>query len=1481
MLRTRNDTVLEAFHPIVREWFESRFPAPTEVQVDCWKAVRTGKHVLVCAPTGSGKTLAAFLCFLDRLLRTPEEELPPGPLLVYVSPLRALSNDIARNLNEPLLEMGQIAETRGLRLPEVRVLVRTGDTSAYQRQRMLRRPPHILVTTPESLYLMLTARRSRELFSHVQAVIVDEIHALVQDRRGAHLSITLERLDRLARRPLQRIGLSATQRPLETVAAFLVGTKNVARSTGRPRCLVINHGHRRDLDVRVVVPDEPLSAVCSRETWESMLTRLVADITAHRSTLIFVATRRLAERLAHQLRQRVGEELVASHHGSLAADIRHDAERRLKAGQLRAIVATSSLELGIDVGHIDLVCNIGSPRSIASFLQRVGRAGHAVGRISRGHLYPLTWDDLLEAFALVRALADGDLETIHVPQAPLDILAQQLVAICAAEQSVDEDELFRLVQGAWPYRKLRREHFDRVVEMLTAHKHGMRRPLLRRDPVTRSLHARRGARMLALMNGGAIPELADYPVYTAEDHRFIGSVNEDFALESCIGDVFLLGNRTWEVQWVRKGEMIVRDAGNRPATVPFWLGEAPARSLELSRAVSSVREELANEFLRLDETSQDALIAPEATVPVTERMESLPGPLSATLEQLCDRFSACPWGIFQALRYVALEQRAVGAVPTLRRVVFERFFDDTGGMQIVIHSPWGARVNRAWGLALRKRFCRRFDFELQAAADDNGILLSVGPQHSFPLDLLFRLVTPANLMQSLEQAVLASPLFLVRWRWNANRSLLVPRMERGKRVPPNIQRFRADDLLAEVFPQQVACFEHRPPDLPIPDHPLVHQTLHDCLHEALDAAGALELLRSYERGEIEFLARETREPSPFSYALLNGRPYTFLDDAPLEERRSRAVITGRMPDLSGGDLMRLSPEAIDAVRQEIQATVRSGEDLVDLAALATMLPAELMPTAWQELAAELVVEKQLAEVRVGRVRAFVAPERLGIVLGAYGREHCRVRPEVLETESSMAGDQASAIQDIVGGILEILGVSTADELARLTGLPVRTVEVALKGLEGHGSVVQGKFDPRLAPRAIQWANRRLLWRMTRLTIRELRDRVAPVTRATVLGYLLGKHRITGEIRAHGPEGLLQVIQLLQGWHAPAGCWEPHLLACRCGDYEGEWLDRLHLEAAVVWGRLDGRNEGAGTLHRGTPITVCCRDDLEWLAPPDPPRAPNDRLSSAARMVFEYLCKHGALFERDLVRLTDLLPGQVHEALLELAAAGLATCDSFASIRPRVAPEYDSVRRRAHKRGRGRVKSVPQTPGRWSLLRGLPESVAPEKRAEHWARLLLERYGVVYREIQRQEPLAPPWRELARALRHLELRGEVRGGLFVDATSGEQFANPTTVEKLREVDPAGEIVVLSRCDPLCSPVLLEAPLPAARHTNFVVLVGPEPVAILEGDTVRTLRPLDEDILTRIERQLQRVVLHRASFNLQWVSAGASPPSSRWHASEHVG
>src|ERR1700732_1845150 len=879
------------FHPAVARWFEQTFGSPTEPQARGWPEIHSGRHVLISAPTGSGKTLAAFLSSLDALFREgAKTELPDATRIVYVSPLKALSNDIRKNLQEPLAGIRALLhETEGREI-DVRAEVRTGDTSAAQRQALIKKPPHILVTTPESLYLLLTSESGRQMLSTVRTLIVDEIHAVVDDRRGAHLALSMERLAALTKNPLQRIGLSATQKPIEEVARFLVGTRAV-ESHGNPDCAIIDIGHRRDLDIAIELPKSPLEAVMANEVWEEVYHRLAELIQAHRTTLVFVNTRRMAERVTHHLSELLGADAVTSHHGSLSAKLRLEAEDRLKRGELKALVATASLELGIDIGSIDLVCQLRTTRSIATLLQRVGRAEHQRGGLPKGRIFPLSRDELVECVALLRCVRSGELDRLLIPEKPLDVLAQQIVAASLTEDW-DETSLFELARSAWPYRNLRREEFDSVVRMLAegfSTKRGRRAALIHHDAVNRRLRGRRGARLVALTSGGAIPDNADYRVILEPSETFVGTVNEDFAVESLAGDIFQLGNSSWRILRVNSGVVRVEDAKGQPPGIPFWLGEAPARTSELSGSLSDLRVEIENLLAKGENVSEWLAREIELSVEASQ----------------------------QVADYFADSFCALGALPSQETLIIERFFDESGGMQLVLHSPFGNRINRAWGLALRKRFCRSFNFELQAAATDDSIVISLGTQHSFPLEEVFRYLNSKTVRDLLVQALLDAPMFTIRWRWNATRSLAVPRFRGGSKLAAPLQRMESENLLAAVFPDQLACLEHIVGDREIPDHPLVEQTIDDCLTEAMDIDGLEEVLRKIEQGEIRCIARDLPEPSPLAAEILNARPYAFLDNAPLEERRTQAVYTRRASERNGSDgLGILDSAAIEKVEKE-------------------------------------------------------------------------------------------------------------------------------------------------------------------------------------------------------------------------------------------------------------------------------------------------------------------------------------------------------------------------------------------------------------------------------------------------------------------------------------------------------------------------------------------------------------------------------------
>ena len=1020
-----------AFHPLIADWFQSRFGSATRSQLDAWPRIEAGDDVLVSAPTGSGKTLAAFLICLDRLVVAGlAGRLQDQVDVVYVSPLKALSNDIGRNLDTPLAELESLAAERGLPAPGIRTGVRTGDTPASERARMVRRPPHILVTTPESLYLLLTAERSRAVLTRTRTVIIDEIHAVVDDKRGSHLALTMARLDDLVEksggvRP-QRIGLSATVRPLDEVARFLRGNVDERH----PRSLaIVDSGHRRPLDLAVEVPRDELGVVATNEMWEDIYDRLAALGRAHRTTLVFVNTRRLCERVAHHLAERLGDDAVLAHHGSLARRLRQHAEAQLKAGQVRMVVATASLELGIDIGTVDLVCQIGSPRSLGVTLQRVGRSGHHVGTADdphtpKGRLFATTRDELIECAALVRAIRRGRLDRLQIPKWPIDVLAQQLVAACASETWA-VDDLFTLVCGAFPYATLPRAAFEAVVDMLAdgiTTSRGRYGAHLHRDRVNGTVRGRRGARLAAITGGGAIPDNANYLVVAEPDQTTVGTLDEDFAIESMAGDIFLLGSTSWRIRRVESGRVRVEDAHGAAPSLPFWRGEAPGRTPELSEEISSLREEMAE------------------------------GTDAAAVRRLADDCGLDRAGAEQAIAYVRAGVAGLGALPSLRCVVAERFFDEGGGMQLILHSPFGARINRAWGLALRKRFCRSFNFELQAAATDNGIVISLAEQHSFPLDVIFQFLNVATVEDVLSQAMLPSPMFSARWRWNASRALAVPRFSGGRKVPPPIQRMRSDDLLASVFPDQVACQENLTGEIRIPDHPLVNETVRDCLHEAMDLDGLRAVLAGIEEGVIETRAIDTAEPSPFCHEILNANPYAFLDDAPLEERRARAVQLRRTLGSDLREIGALDPVAIATIADECWPVVRDADELHD--ALLTLVAAPPV-VDWAVWFGSLVRQRRAGTLTAGATTLWVPTERLTLIRCLYPEGV--VEPELPDLSQSQPMGREAAATELLRGWLESTGPDRAAAMAIRLAVPRTLVDGALAHLEGEGQVLRGRF----------------------------------------------------------------------------------------------------------------------------------------------------------------------------------------------------------------------------------------------------------------------------------------------------------------------------------------------------------------------------------------------------------------------------------------
>jgi ATP-dependent Lhr-like helicase len=1355
-----------SFHPLVWNWFSSRFAAPSPPQEAGWGPIARGCDTLIAAPTGSGKTLAAFLWSLDTLVRRGlEGNLEDRVHVVYVSPLKALGSDIQKNLREPLQGILDQAAREGLSLPEIRVAVRSGDTSARERHLQVRRPPHILITTPESLYILLTARRSRQILARAEVVIVDEIHALAADKRGAHLALSLERLDHLAGRRLQRIGLSATQRPIERVARLLTGHKE--------DCAIVDLGHRRDLDLSIQVPEQELGPIATHELWAEIYERICQEVRRHRTTLVFVHTRRLVERVAHQLSRRLGAGRVAAHHGSLSREHRLEAERRLKEGELAVVVATASLELGLDIGHVDLVCHLGAPRSIAQLLQRVGRSGHALGAVPRGILYPLTRDDLVTCAAAVRAARAGDLDEVQLFPRPLDVLAQQMVATVASvapsgdeSPGMAEEELWHLVRRAYPYRDLSRQDYEQVLEMLCegiAGSRGRSRAYLHRDRVNGRLWGRRGARLVALTNGGAIPDTADYDVLEGPAETFVGRVNEDFAIESQAGDIFLLGNRSWRIRRVGSGKVWVEDAQGQPPSIPFWLGEAPARSRELSQAVSDLREEAAARL----------------------------GDREAAIAWLVEQCALDRAGAGQILDYLAETVAVLGCVPTTRRVVAERFFDESGGMQLVLHAPFGGRINRAWGLALRKRFCLTFDFELQAAATDDGLVLSLGEQHSFPLESVFGFVRRATLKEDLTQAVLASPFFINRWRQNASRALAVARFRQGRRVPMALQRMRAEDLLAAVFPAQVACQDNHSGPIEPPDHPLVKETLDNCLQEALDMDGLARVLAEMAAGRIQTVAVETPVPSVMSHEILNANPYAFLDDAPLEERRARAVSLRRVDPALATGLGALSLEAIEEVRAQAWPQPRDANELHDFLLDVGLLPLE-EGHPWQPMARALVARGRAARARGG----YVAAERLGWLAALFPGSAWEPALPLREPPPS----PEEALRLAVLGWMNCLGPVTAGELARRSGLEDHQVRWGLAALEAAGVVLQGRFTPGCAE--LEWCERSLLARIHRLTLGRLRREIEPLTAADLMRFLLRWQHVHRGTRLHGRQGLLAVVGQLQGLELPAAAWEEHVLPARLVSYNPQDLEYLCLSGAVAWGRLrpaPAEEEGSPRRRSGpartAPIAFLLRQDLPAFVEGAPVSL--EGLSPGALKVFRHLEQHGASFLADIARGTGLLDSWVEEALGELVARGLVTGDGVTGLRALLGRSAGlrSARRGLRLARRRGVRLLPV--GRWSLWR--PSAALPGQRLEVVAGQMLRRYGVVFREILAREGRLAPWRELVALYRLWEAQGQVRGGRFVSGFVGPQYALPEAIEALREVrrrpPTEPEVSVVAAADPL--------------------------------------------------------------------------------------
>ena len=1442
-MKNPNSILSKSFHPLVANWFVEVFEQPTEVQNQAWPAIKNGKHTLISAPTGSGKTLAAFYAAIDDLMREAENgTLEQQTRVVYISPLKALSNDIHRNLEVPLKGIQDQFAKEGKKTQDIKVAVRTGDTPPSARTQMVKKPPHILVTTPESLYLLLTSDGGRKMLGTTKAIIIDEIHAVLGDKRGSHLALSVERLQALVGHKLQRIGLSATQKPIDKVAKFLVGNANVKNDI--PDCEIVNTGSDRKLDISIEVPDSPLSAVMENEVWAQVYERLVELVKDHRTTLIFVNNRRLAERLAVALGERIGEEHVTSHHGSMSKEHRHDAEQKLKEGLLKVLVATASMELGIDIGSVGLIVQIASPKSIAAFIQRVGRSNHHVGGIPKGIMMPLTRDELAESVALFDSIRRGELDSIVMPEEPLDILSQQIVAeVSNSDWSVDD--LFGLYKNAFPYRNLKKETFEEIIKMQSegfSTRRGRRGAHIHYDAVNGIVRGRKGARIVALTNGGSIPDMFDYDVVLDPQGIKVGTIGEDYALESLPGDTFTLGTHTWQILGVEGLKLKVKDATGMPPSIPFWLGEGPGRTLELSESLSRLRTKM-SELLEQDPLPR---IKEEKSLDISENL---------ALRWLVDEVGIGEIAAEQLVNYYYAGKVGLGGiVPTRDTIILERFFDDVGDMHLVVHSPYGSRLNRGWGLSLRKKFCQSFNFELQAAANEDAIILSLSSSHSFPLEGVYKYLNSKIVRETLVQAMLDAPMFEVRWRWNATRSLAIQRNRNGKRVPPQFQRMNAEDLIAQVFPDQIACFENIDGEREVPDHPLVNQAIHDCLTEAMDIDELEELMGKIERKELNLETRDLREPSPFAQEIINAKPYAFLDETEFAERRVQAIRNRSWLDpTESTDLSRLDPDAIARVKEEAWPNADSPDELHDVLSIHGFITAkEGKKNSWERYFDSLKIDKRATYIPEQKL--WVAAERTPYFNSIYPKGKYEPRIDLPEAFTKEEYTFEDALKEVVRGRMEALSIVTVDQLVEDIQLPYHNIELALISLEVEGFVFRGKFTPNAQTE--EWCERRLLHRIHKYTIESLRKSIEPVSLENYMRFLFDYQGLT--TKKEGATSLELILEKLEGYEAPASAWETDIIPARIENYDPVWLDVLCLSGKLIWGRFNQpkstNKKKSGTI-KSSPICLVQRTNTDMWRIMSTHYSVDPELSSTAQSIYTALKEKGASFFGDLVTGTKLLNTQVEVGISELVAHGLVNSDSFIGLRALLTPAYNKPSE-SKRRSKKATFSIEQA-GRWTVIPQFEGSDQDKLNFEYLEKLAFiyaKRYGVVFRKVLEKESFAPPWRVLVRVLRRLELQGKLRGGRFISGVSGEQFASPEVVKELRKMKDKpkpGDLIAISAADPLN---LLGILLPTAKVSNLtnnrILFEDGIPIAVLENKEVHFLKEFSKETQWELQNMLIR-------------------------------